>query len=163
MTQHSNVFPLDLASRRSTPANQARSTVLKHLTEADWRAILEAGELLNFVHGEIIVREGQKNDSLFFIDDGQVRVMRGDHAKAIELARLDGGSVFGEMSILDGATASASIIAESLEVDVVRIDRTELDRLMAANPDLGLRFYRSIAETLSSRLRDTNKIVRILQ
>lgn len=161
MTQQGNVVHLDL-SRRSSPS-QARSTVLKHLTEADWRAILEAGELMSFVHGEIVLREGQPNDSLYFIDDGQVRVMRGDATRSIELARLDGGSVFGEMSILDGATASASIIAESLEVDVVRIDRSELERVMAENPGLGLRFYRSIAETLSPRLRDTNKIVRILQ
>ncbi len=161
MTQQGNVVHLDL-SRRSSPA-QARSTVLKHLTEADWRSILEAGELMSFVHGEILLREGQVNDSLYFIDDGQVRVVRGDAIRSVELARLDGGSVFGEMSILDGATASASIIAESLEVDVVRIDRSELERVMAENPGLGLRFYRSIAETLSARLRDTNKIVRILQ
>jgi CRP/FNR family cyclic AMP-dependent transcriptional regulator len=161
MTQQGNVVHLDL-SHRSTAA-QARSTVLKHLTEADWRLILEAGELMSFVHGEIMLREGQTNDSLYFIDDGQVRVVRGDATRSVELARLDVGSVFGEMSILDGATASASIIAESLEVDVVRIDRAELERVMTDNPGLGLRFYRSIAETLSMRLRDTNKIVRILQ
>jgi CRP-like cAMP-binding protein len=161
MTQQGNVVHLDL-SRRSASV-QARSTVLKHLTEADWRSILEAGELMSFVHGEILMREGQVNDSLYFIDDGQVRVVRGDATRSVELARLDAGSVFGEMSILDGASASASIVAESLEVDVVRIDRAELEHLMTENPGLGLRFYRSIAETLSMRLRDTNKIVRILQ
>jgi CRP/FNR family cyclic AMP-dependent transcriptional regulator len=159
MTQQSNVFTLDTGSRVST--TQQRSMVLKHLTEGDWRVILEAGELLNFVHGEIILREAAPNDSLYFIDDGQVRIVRNDRLNPIELARLGAGSVFGEMSILDGTTASASVIAESTEVDVVRVDRLELERIMNDNPALGLRFYRSIAETLSNRLRDTNKIVRL--
>ncbi len=160
MTQQTNVVRLDTTSRRST--NQQRSVVLKHLTEDDWQAILEAGELLSFVHGEIILREAAPNDSLYIIDDGQVRVVRNDRGTPIELARLDNGSVFGEMSILDGATASATIVAESLEVDLVRIDRSELERLLSTNVGLGMRFYRSIAETLSNRLRDTNRNVRSL-
>lgn len=63
------------------------------------------------------------------------------------------------MSMLDDAPVSAAVIADGL-VDVIRIERAELEDVLGQDDTLGKRFYRSLAETLAKRLRTTNRNVK---
>ena len=91
--------------------------------------------------------------------EGQVRIERTVGDKTVEIARLANGSVFGEMSFLDKAGASASVVADG-SVGVIHIKNEDIDELIEGDPAFGSRFYHSLAITLSRRLRATNRIVR---
>ncbi|MGE0083448.1 MAG: ABC transporter substrate-binding protein [Desulfococcaceae bacterium] len=67
----------------------------------------------HFFPGESIVRQGDSGSSLFVIEEGvvAVRVKFDNQAKAVEVARMGAGNVFGEMGLLTGESRTATIIS----------------------------------------------------
>lgn len=141
---------------KSTAGNKG---TFDKLTSDDWSMLLELGSREHYEHGTPIVTEGERDIGVSFVAEGEVRIERGTGDKAIDIARLANGSVFGEMSFLDKAGASASVVAEG-SVDVIRVKNEDIEELIEADRAFGIRFYHSLAITLSRRLRATNRIVR---
>ena len=136
--------------------------IFHKLSAADWQNLFASGQTRTYRDGEYICREGDEGDSLYFVADGEVRVlartMGGGGGAPFELARLGAGSVFGEMSFLDRAKISATVAADG-QVEIVRLYTKDIERLIATDPEFGLRFYRSLAVTLSRRLRGANRLI----
>jgi len=132
--------------------------ILNKLGVQDWVAFFKCGSRQEFQDGETILRAGMQNDAVFFVADGEVRVLRHDGDEPVMLARLAAGSLFGEMSFLDKTIVSADIVAEG-RVEVFRVEGRDLQDLIDTNAEFGKRFYHSLAVTLSRRLRSTNKRV----
>ncbi|MFP4644856.1 MAG: Crp/Fnr family transcriptional regulator [Spirochaetales bacterium] len=66
-----------------------------------------------FEAGDYVVRQGNPGIGLFIISEGTVRVEKtSENGTVIHLATHGPGEVVGEMSVIDGATRSASVIAE---------------------------------------------------
>jgi CRP-like cAMP-binding protein len=62
--------------------------------------------------GEVVIREGEKGGGLYLILLGEVEVTRrGPSGKPTRLATLGEGTYFGEMSLLRGTVASATVTA----------------------------------------------------
>ena len=129
------------------------------LASDDWTTLLGLGSREHYEHGTPIVTEGDKDVGVSFVAEGEVRIERTVGDKTVEIARLANGSVFGEMSFLDKAGASASVVADG-SVGVIHIKNEDIDELIEGDPAFGSRFYHSLAITLSRRLRATNRIVR---
>lgn len=68
-----------------------------------------AAEETSCPSGDTIFEKGSEGDSMYVIADGSVRIHDGDKT----LASLPQGAFFGELSILDGETRSASATAET--------------------------------------------------
>ncbi|CAD5111405.1 DgyrCDS715 [Dimorphilus gyrociliatus] len=67
-----------------------------------------------YFEGDHIVREGERGDTFFIINEGHVRVeKRTDEGTAIELNRLGAGKYFGEKALLSEEYRTASVIAAS--------------------------------------------------
>jgi len=147
--QTENVVPLTLLSGGG-------ADVFSKLHVEDWKLLFERGELRTYDHNDLILMEGQTNDSLFFISDGEVCITVNTGGHNVTLATLQEGSVFGEMSLLDKADASADVVALG-RVKVVRLDEVVIKQIMIDEPTFGARFYHSLATTLSRRLRSTNR------
>ncbi len=64
--------------------------------------------LVNFNEGEIIFEEHAPGNKLFVVQSGRVEICRTENGKVIHLAFLEPGSVFGEMSLIDGSLRSAT-------------------------------------------------------
>jgi len=81
--------------------------------------------------GETIVREGEAGSSMFVICSGRVRVTIGPSHQ--EVATLEAGSYFGEMSLLtgDSRTAGVSAITDCL---VLEVAADTFRRIFLANP-----------------------------
>lgn len=66
--------------------------------------------------GETVLREGERNDRVFFIEKGRVAVTR----QGVRLAELGVGDTFGEMELIDIMPTEATITAlEPLEAAVI--------------------------------------------
>mgnify|MGYP000712386735 CR=1 FL=1 len=60
-----------------------------------------------------ILREGEPGSEMFFIEAGRVRVDRASGAKAVVIAELAAGDLFGEMSLLTSNPRSATVTARA--------------------------------------------------
>ena len=67
---------------------------------------------------------------------------------------LSPGDLFGEMSFLQGGSASAQIVAAEPNTWVYSIEKNFVDSLLNLNAELPGRFYKFLATALAARLRD---------
>ncbi len=130
---------------------------LSYLNVADREALLAAAYRKSFETDEVILREGETRNAIFVIYSGQARVERSHMDIDVEIARLGVGEIFGEMGFIEGFEASASVVAdETSEIGV--IDAQRVQALIDADPYFYGRFYQSLAQILSRRLRATTDV-----
>jgi len=103
--------------------------------------------------GETVLRAGEQPQELYILAAGSVSVTcRDHHGGQRELARLGPGEWFGEMSLLTGEPASATVQAES-EVEVWALPHAVFAVLTASSPLL----LERLCTVLVERLRQTNE------
>ena len=74
------------------------------------RDMLEKSEVIQFRAGNIILKEGEESDRMYFLVSGRIEVSQ--QGKSIcTLART--GDVFGEMGVISGDNRSATVKAET--------------------------------------------------
>jgi small-conductance mechanosensitive channel/CRP-like cAMP-binding protein len=86
-----------------------------------------------FGDGEAIVRQGESGDSMFVILEGRVRVVL--EPSGHEVASLDAGGFFGEMSMLTGEPRTATVRAAS-DVRLLEITAAQMRDLAQTTPGL---------------------------
>ncbi len=128
---------------------------LQFLTANDWALISDKAQERQFQKDQRLIHEGLAGNTLFIIKDGTARVERRNGMQAIRIATLGAGDICGEMTFIEKSSASASVIADdALTADA--LDSATLQALFESFPHVGARFYRSVALTLSRRLRATS-------
>lgn len=133
------------------------NNALSYLTEGDWALLRAHGSEIRCERDAVIVREGSEARGVMLLRSGVARVEQDRGGMTITLARMSPGEVFGEMSLLEEATASASVIAD--EPAIVEVfERGHIEALLQSDPGFSARFHRSIAVHLSRRLRERSKL-----
>jgi len=66
------------------------------------------------------------------------------------------GDYFGEMALIDNFPRSAHAIANT-DIEVLAIDKTDLDKILIMDRELGYKLLWAFTKTLSKRLRETNE------
>ena len=120
---------------------------------ADWKQRF-------FNSNEIIVRQGEVGKSLFFIEQGVLRVtgrVELDEHKNIQpgFCDMEKGSVFGEACLYGSSRRIATITAVT-EGSVIEIDGTRLSDFLDAHSNLGYLFYKNFFEIFLTRLNKAN-------
>jgi len=131
---------------------------LEYLSASDWNLIASKSKKLAFEKEQVLIREGSVAKTIFLIRSGKVRVERNNGGGKAVLVTLGPGAIFGEMAFVEDALTSASVVAEG-KVDVDAIEVAELKQMFEAFPHFGARFSRSVAVTLSQRLRETSGLL----
>lgn len=120
-------------------------------------ADLEAGELERFSRvavprsfpaGTRVFHEGDQSDACYIVREGSFRVTR-EHSdgRAITLATLGPGEVFGELAMLDGDTRSAS--AESItDGTLLALPANDVRSLLGRNPEIALKLVAGLVRRL---------------
>jgi CRP-like cAMP-binding protein len=105
------------------------------LSGQDHARLAEAARDHLFGDGERIVREGDPGSSLFVIAAGRVVILSGASGAGSghEVATLDSGRYFGEMSLLTGEPRSATVAARG-DCRVLEIDSATFREIAEANP-----------------------------
>lgn len=101
--------------------------------------------------GEMLIRQGSSDQSLFIILSGTVQVRQG--SAEIALAVLKAGDIFGEMAFLTDTRRTANVIAKEAVI-ALKLDRVMLEQL---DPRIRERFKDKIIEKLVARLDASNK------
>jgi len=127
----------DGASEGSNPVDILRRTPIFRLL--DDPGLFELGARLHhlsFAPGEIIIRQGDEGDSMYFVTRGEVAInYAGIGRSEIQVAVIAPGEFFGEASLLTGEARNASAIAIS-RVDCYKLDKAGLQGIMTRRADL---------------------------
>ena len=99
-----------------------------------------------FAAGETVTREGDTDDGLYILVDGQAAVRIGAGAEEREVATLGAGQFFGEMSLMTGEARTASVIATT-DLVTYRITKLSFQRILRETPAIA----EQIAEILVTR------------
>jgi len=143
--------------RAMTKSNEQELSVLSsskngliYLTANDWALVADKALRVTFKRGDVLVQRSKKSNGVYLLVKGSARVQ----IPSQPAARIIGpGEICGEMSFLEDAAASASVVSDG-ELDAYYLDRSALESLFELFPHLASRFYRSVATNLSRRLRE---------
>ncbi|SBT07223.1 Cyclic nucleotide-binding protein [Candidatus Accumulibacter aalborgensis] len=137
------------AESRSKPLRP----VLREFSDEDLDTLDSFVAELRFAAGSRIIAAGERNDALFIVVSGSIRITVAETGKTErEVDRLVEGEVFGISSFLDGeASAISASTLESTELLALR--RTSFDQLAAWKPSLAIAVLTDLAAYTSRRLR----------
>ena len=96
--------------------------------------------------GTAIFKEGDIGDCMFVIYKGQVKIHKG----STTLAVLSEKEVFGELSLLDSETRSASATANT-DCFVFKIDQEPFYELMETRPEVAKGFIKILCQRLRAQ------------
>ncbi|MBA2540682.1 MAG: mechanosensitive ion channel, partial [Deltaproteobacteria bacterium] len=99
-----------------------------------------------FARGEAVTREGERDEGLFMLVEGEGSVRIGSGPEEREVARLAPGQFFGEMSLMTGEARTASVVAAT-DMVCYRVDKPAFQRVLRETPALA----DQIAEILAVR------------
>jgi CRP-like cAMP-binding protein len=123
---------------------------LVHLTANDWALVADKAVRVHFKKGEVMVEKGKKTNGVYLLLKGTARVHIPPQLRKTVIAP---GEICGEMSFLEDAAASTTVVTEE-DVEAYHLDRPTLEGLFELFPHLASRFYRSLVTNLSRRLRE---------
>jgi bacteriocin-type transport-associated protein len=103
--------------------------------------------------GEALIQEGQSVPAIYLLLDGTLGIYIASGGQDIEVAKRVKGDILGEMSFVDGGNASATV--RTLEnAWVMALPQPLLAAKLQEDRGFASRFYRAIAQTLSTRCQD---------
>ena len=144
---------LEEMDRRFTESHLRGLKLLAGLSSSQLEDVGSRLKPTRFAQDETVIKQGEPGDEMYFIESGRARVIREISAtRALVLAELEAGDLFGEMALLTGAPRSATVTALS-ELNLWILGQADFDELVTAYPNLAL----AVSRLLSQRLRDTDE------
>jgi CRP/FNR family transcriptional regulator, cyclic AMP receptor protein len=123
----------------------AAQPLFSGLSQKELRSIVALGTPVDIKTGYVLTEEGAYGRDAFLIVSGAARCLVGDK----EVAVLGPGDLFGEISLLDKAPRSATVVADS-DMRVTVFVRSEFVRLIEASPKIALKLLAAMAARLRS-------------
>ncbi|MCZ7562055.1 MAG: cyclic nucleotide-binding domain-containing protein [Burkholderiaceae bacterium] len=135
-----------------------RVPLLSSLNEQQLETLAAGSARRNFPKGRTIVAEGEPSQSLYILLSGRAKVQRSDsEGKEVILAVLGSGDFFGEMSLIDEAPRSASVI--TLEsCDFMSINKDAFRSMLMQSNEMCMAVMRGMVR----RLREADKKIETL-
>ncbi len=128
------------------------------LDERERAALATQLEQVRFPAGHAIFNIGEPGDTLYVIASGEAEVFfKNDTGERILLEVATRGDFFGELSLLDHGSRSASVIATQ-DIQAVCLDRVHLESFLRSHPDAAMDLLAAMGRRLRvtvERLRHT--------
>lgn len=123
----------------------SRVGLLRALPPSEVQALVSLVESVEASDGTVVFTQGEAGDALYVVARGEVEVLSGGRS----IARLGPGEVVGEMALVSGEPRSATVRAAG-DAELMRIDKSDFDRLVASSPPLALALSRLLAQRLGA-------------
>ena len=111
--------------------------ILKSIDPYELGQICDALKAQTFKKGEFIIKQGDKGDVFFILDDGKAhaeKIFEG-HKEPQKVKDYESGGFFGELALLKGEPRAASIVADT-NCRCLSLDRMAFKRLLGPLEDI---------------------------
>ena len=113
------------------------------LTKRQLKKLTANAEIVDYMAGASVVKEGDIGDSFFVMLSGQAKVT----VKGRTVNRSLPGDHFGEISLLDGGPRTATVVTET-PVTMLMLTRQQFRKTVADDPDLAVSLMESLARMI---------------
>jgi CRP/FNR family transcriptional regulator, cyclic AMP receptor protein len=130
-----------------------RVPLFSELSTGELDRVAQVGIPRSFPRETRIFHEGDPGDACYIVREGSARVTR-EHpdGRAITLATLGPGAIFGELAMLDGERRSASVEATE-NTELVALPASDMRKLIREHPEMA----EKLVVALTRRLREANE------
>ncbi len=126
--------------------------LLTDLLDEDLTWLGTIGDRAEYASGSVLIADGTEQADFFILLSGRAAVVG---AGAV-LAHLEPGDVAGEISLIDGLPASATVMLTA-PGQVMRVQRAPLLARLESGDGFAFRFHRAVTKILAARLRGSNR------
>lgn len=121
------------------------------------KKFMDISEMSSHKKGEVLFRENDPAKCFFILLNGCVKLSVGEPQQVVYNAGRN-GEAFGWSSLMGGDVYSAS--AECIEATkLLKTDSNKLSKVLEADPDNGIIFFKQLAATLGNRLLEAYKMI----
>ena len=129
-----------------------RSQPLVGNSEEIARAIRSKGDLIHFLPGVTVIRQGESKNDIYFLLAGSVEIFINERKIATRTAPTH----FGEMALIDIGMKRTATVRAIEEVVLLRVEESKFTRLANIYPEM----WRRISSVLSQRLQERSGFIR---
>ena len=128
-------------------------SLFESLDQQELEALSDVTFTRTFSKDNVIILAEEEGDTLFILKKGQVKVsIVSEEGREVILSLLGPGSVFGELSLLDGKPRSANVVATE-ETDLLMLRRADFLQLIYKTPQIAT----ALLAELATRMRKTDR------
>jgi CRP/FNR family cyclic AMP-dependent transcriptional regulator len=132
--------------------------LLASLTDEELRVISSRFMIKKIKKGEVILREEDTNNFMYMILSGKLKIVRATgNGKEMILAIHHSGQFFGEISLIDGKTSPATVVAAEDSLVAV-VSRKDFHDLLTSHRKVLF----NLLQIMCARLRDSWEKLKIL-
>ena len=143
-------------SARHPLHDKLKSIAIFHdFTDDEIETFLELGDPSAFSACDVIVRQGDEGNCMYFVGEGKCRVVSRRGGDLVELAQLGPGDVFGELSLFDHRPRSADVQAMT-DCVLLKINEGVLRAMAGVYPNAAFKFLLGTVREIGERLRRAN-------
>jgi CRP-like cAMP-binding protein len=113
----------------------AASPIFRPFDRGERKVLVERFRARDVAAGEAVIREGEPSDGLYVVLEGAVDVVKRRDGRVIVVGHLREGELFGEMSCLRKAPASATVVVKRPGT-LLRLPRKDFDELVVTHPQI---------------------------
>lgn len=137
----------------ASDSNIVRCPIFQGMSSEERQEVITLMERRTYPEGQTILREGRSIQILWVIREGRCRVVKTtQQGTEQELAVLEPGGIFGEMSFVEPGPHSASVQTLT-PVEVLRLTRGQYDELGESGSTAAPKIAINIGRVLAQRLR----------
>ena len=128
-------------------------SLFESLDQQELEALSDVTFTRTFSKDNVIILAEEEGDTLFILKNGQVKVsIVSEEGREVILSLLGPGSVFGELSLLDGKPRSANVVATE-ETELLMLRRADFLQLIYKTPQIAT----ALLAELATRMRKTDR------
>lgn len=123
--------------------------IFEDLAVGELAAVASVTEEIDYVAGEVVIREGEAGEQMYLIIKGEVSVIKDQgNEDELELDRIGEGDYFGEMALFEDIERTATIRTEA-DSRLLILHKQEFTEIVREYPQIAL----EICKVLSGRIR----------
>lgn len=145
----------DLLAGRVADAPLHSVSLLRGLERAEAEKLLARASLIKLGKGDLIIRKGEKDDTIYLLLSGIAEVTL-DDPDAPPVAIIGAGDTFGEIGFLTSVPRTANVVA-SAECEVLVLSGEFLERFISSEPAIGAKLLLNLSRELAARLAVTTE------
>lgn len=132
--------------------------IASHLQKSELYTMLNSLERCEFDTGELVTRDGETVDALYFVVDGELDCYLENNSDRFKLGMITKGQYIGEAAILDGGPESTTVIAAS-KARLFKMTHDRFQQLRAAEPRLASTLLHAFCEVLIERVQSSDELL----
>ena len=150
--QAASVFGANRAARFTPEEEAMLGGLLTGLGRAQARRLLDQGIWMDGRKGDVLTKEGEQADQLFFLASGEAEV----HSQGHLVGKVGAGQLIGEATVLGDAPVTATVTLTAPARFWCAQERT-LNAYLAANPDARHALEHGFTISLREKLKAMNR------